>query len=135
MECLSNRIVEFYELLSSWEQEVIKDSDLSLQQMHTIEVIGNNEMIQMKSLADKLHISMGTLTVMIYRLEKMSLVKREKNPEDGRSFIIRLTEKGELHFKEHHNHHATLISELLFDFNDDEKKTLNNLIEKMIINF
>lgn len=135
MESLSNRVVEFYELLSSWEHEVVKSSGLSVQQMHTIEVIGHCGDVQMKKLAEKLHVSMGTLTVMIHRLENMKLVKREKNPEDGRSYILKLTKKGDRLFDEHHKHHITLVSELINGFSESERKGMNDMLGKIISNF
>ena len=37
---LARQIVEFYEKLSSWEHEVVRDSDLTPSQMHAVEIIG-----------------------------------------------------------------------------------------------
>lgn len=135
MDKLSNNIVEFYELLSSWEHEVIKGTNLSLQQMHTIEVLGTNQPIRMKDLAEKLGVSMGTLTVMIHRLENLKLVKRVKNPKDGRSFFLNLTKKGSKHYLEHHNHHLTLAQELIADFTEKEQSQFNYLLEKLLATF
>ena len=41
-----------------------------------------------------LMISSGGLTHRLGRLEKAGLVRREKSPEDGRSFLVALTEEG-----------------------------------------
>lgn len=132
MENFSKQIVEFYERLSSWENDVVKGTGISLQQMHTIEVLGNNRNIRMKDLALKLGISTGTLTVMIKRLEKMSLVERKKNPEDGRSYTLCLTENGEELYQEHHTLHLTLSQQIGENLSEDEVTLFSALLHKII---
>ncbi len=131
MEHFTNNLVEFYEKLSSWEHDVVKGSGLSLPQMHTIEVLGNNRNIRMKELSIKLGVSTGTLTVMIKRLEKLGFVTREKNPEDGRSFQLNLTSEGEDIHDEHHRLHITLSEEIANRLNEDEVKQFNTILTKI----
>jgi DNA-binding MarR family transcriptional regulator len=76
-------IIEFYEKLSSWEQSVVAESGLTLPQMHTIEILGGNNLIKMKDLATKMGITTGTLTVMIDNLGKKGLVEVSKIPKTG----------------------------------------------------
>ncbi len=110
---LSETIIQFYEKLFSWEHAVAKSTGLSPQQNHTIESVGNSGPIRMKPLAEKLSVTMGTLTVMIDRLEKGGYVCRQKDPEDGRGFNIRLTDKGEGIHKEHHAYHVKLAQDII----------------------
>lgn len=132
MEELSKNIVEFYERLSSWEQAVVKDSGLTLPQMHTIEIIGNNGALRMKELAQKLGVVMGTLTVMINRLTEMGLVFREVSENDRRSYSVSLTKKGKNIHSEHHQHHTMLAQEIALLLSEDEQKQLNTTIEKIL---
>lgn len=129
---LSKILIEFYDKLSSWENETVKDSGITLQQMHTLEVIGSNQGIRMKEISDKLGIVTGTLTMMIDRLTKLDLVKRVVNSKDKRSFCIELTEKGSKLYQEHHHHHEMLAEELAHDLTNEEKETLHNLLEKLL---
>ncbi|MGL1936620.1 MAG: MarR family transcriptional regulator [Fibrobacterales bacterium] len=134
MENFSENIVEFYERLSSWEQAVVKDSGLTLQQMHTIEIIGNHGTLKMKELASKLGVVMGTLTVMINRLSQMGLVERKSSKDDKRSFIISLTKAGNALHEEHHEHHDVLAEELSSHITVSERKTFNTILTKLLKN-
>ncbi len=129
---LSKKLIEFYDKLSSWENETVKDCGITLQQMHTLEVIGSNEGIRMKEITEKLGIVTGTLTVMIDRLTKLNLVRRVINLSDKRSFCIELTDEGSRLYQEHHNHHEMLADELTHDLTSQEKDTLNDLLEKVL---
>ena len=135
MKRLSENIVEFYDKLSSWENETVRDSGITLQQAHTLEVIGSNKEIRMKEITQRLGIATGTLTVMIDRLTKLDLVKRVVNTSDKRSYYIELTNKGQTLYKEHSNHHDMLVTELAHDLSDTERETLNNLLEKILERF
>ena len=135
MKRLSENIVEFYDKLSSWENETVRDSGITLQQAHTLEVIGSNKKIRMKEITQRLGIATGTLTVMIDRLTKLDLVRRVVNTNDKRSYYIELTNKGQTLYKEHSNHHEMLVTELAHDLSDAERETLNNLLEKILERF
>lgn len=135
MERLNKNIVEFYDKLSSWELETVRDSGITMQQMHTLEVIGSNEKIRMKEITQRLGIATGTLTVMIDRLTKMGLVRRVVNTNDKRSYYIELTNKGQGFYEEHSHHHDMLVTELAHDFSDSERETFNNLLEKILKRF
>jgi DNA-binding MarR family transcriptional regulator len=129
---LNKKLIEFYDKLASWENETVKDSGITLQQMHTLEVIGSNDGIRMKEITEKLGIVTGTLTVMIDRLTKLGLVRRVVNSKDKRSFCIELTEKGSILYQEHSHHHETLSDELTQDLTEEEKEMLNKILEKIL---
>ncbi len=135
MEPLSEQLVEFYEKMSSWEMEIVKGTDLSLPQMHTVELIGTNGPIRMKDLAEKLGVVMGTLTVMIKRLISMDLVTRRVNTNDNRSYKVELTPKGHEIFEEHHQHHLLLAQEVCGDINEEELNSFSKTLSKVINNF
>jgi DNA-binding MarR family transcriptional regulator len=128
---LSEAIIQFYEKLFSWETAVAKNSGLTPQQNHTIEIVGNDGPIRMKPLAEKLSVTMGTLTVMIDRLEKTGYVQRQKDPEDGRGFIIILTDKGQAIHQEHHAYHLKLVEDIIHLLNPEEASTLLQTLIKI----
>lgn len=128
-------IIEFYEKLSSWEHSVVRGTKLSLAQMHTVEVIGLAGNLRMKELAQKLGVTTGTLTAMIQRLEVLDMVIRDKNMNDGRSYTVSLTAKGEQVYDSHHKSHEILSQELAGDLTQEELNLFNTLIEKIVKNF
>ncbi len=92
LEYLSQQIIEFYDKISSWEQEVVKESGLTPTQMHAIEIIGHAEEIRMKELSEQMGLTTGTITVMVDGLEKQGAVQRKRHEVDKRSILVVLTD-------------------------------------------
>ncbi|MDH3999552.1 MAG: MarR family transcriptional regulator [Desulfuromonadales bacterium] len=132
---LAKDIVEFYEKLSSWENEVVRGSDLTPNQMHAIEIIGHEESLRMKELAQKLGITTGTLTVMIDRLEKKGMVERKPNENDRRSYRVALTKAGAEHFARHHQFHLKLTEEIAAALTAEELKGFETILKKVVQQF
>jgi DNA-binding MarR family transcriptional regulator len=132
IEELTRRLVEFYERFSSWEQGVVKDAGITLPQVHALEVIGASGQLRMKELAERMGTTTGSLTVLVDRLVRAGLVAREPNENDRRSIMVRLTEEGEKHFREHHQHHTQLTRELATSLGPDEVDAFLRLIQKIV---
>jgi DNA-binding MarR family transcriptional regulator len=132
---LSQILIELYDKISSWEQEVVRKSGLSTAQMHAVEIIGHHERLRMKELAEKMGITTGTLTVMVDRLERDGLVARQPHPTDRRSYVIVLTELGREQFEEHHQMHCLLTAEITASFGDDELDSLKGYLERLVQQF
>ena len=111
-ESYTKNLTEFFERLSSWEDGIVRDTGISLPQMHLIEVVGNHEALRMKDLADKLGVTTGTLTVMIDRLSRKGYVERLRDDMDRRSYFITLTDPGREHYRNHHRMHDGLIADI-----------------------
>ena len=131
---ISHQLVELYEKLSSWEQDVVKNSGLSTPQMHTIEIVGHEDgsPLRMKDLAKKMGVTTGTLTVMIDRLEHQGLLQRTPHETDRRSYLIALTEKGQALFAEHHQYHLRLTEEITATLSPEEQALFSAVLEKVI---
>ena len=135
---LSHQLVELYEKLSSWEQDVVKSSGLSTAQMHTIEIVGHGAdgahgaPMRMKELAKKMGVTTGTLTVMIDRLEQQGVLKRTPHETDRRSYLIALTKKGQDLFAEHHQYHLRLTEEITATLSSEEQRLFSGVLEKII---
>lgn len=130
-EELTKNIVEFYEKLSSWETSVVRDKGITLQQMHTLEILGISGPLRMKELAGKIGVTTGTLTVMVDRLEKNGHVARKPHEKDRRSILVELTAQGAKISKEHHELHNGLTREIVSGLNDEEQEALSLLLTKM----
>jgi len=129
---ISHHIIEFYNKIASWEQDVAKDSGLSIAQMHTIEIVGHNVSLRMKELATKMGITTGSLTVMIDRLTEQGFLRRTPHETDRRSWLIELTEKGQVIFARHHQHHMELTEEITAGLSAEEQQMFDGLLEKIV---
>ena len=132
LERLSDLIIEFYEKLSSWEQAVVRDSDITLPQMHTLEILGQQSPLRMKELAAKMGVTTGTLTVGVDRLERLGLVTRIPHETDRRSILVALTETGQALYREHHAHHLHLTREIRAALTEEETNHLASILAKLV---
>ncbi|MBP7462571.1 MAG: MarR family transcriptional regulator, partial [Candidatus Delongbacteria bacterium] len=119
-ERYSSILVGFFDRMSSWEIGSVSGRDISLPQVHLLEVVGNHESLKMKELSEKLGVTTGTLTVMVYRLIKKGFVVKEKDMKDNRSYLVRLTDKGKAEYDIHHRKHRRLIKEIVDVIGEDE---------------
>lgn len=130
-EKYSNILVEFFEKMTSWENDIVADRDISLAQMHLLEVVGNSNSLRMKELSDKLGVTTGTLTVMVHRLEKKGYLQKVKDKVDKRSYFIELTKIGRNEYEHHHQMHGHLIDEIVNALGDDNSSTFFKWLEEI----
>lgn len=130
LEVLSHQLAEFYDKMASWEHSIVKDSGLSPAQMHTVEIIGHNQDMRMKELAERLGVTTGSLTVGVDKLEKLGLVERKPHKKDRRSWLIVLTNEGEKMYEQHHKFHQLFTNEISRDLTIEQ---ITNLTESLDI--
>lgn len=128
---LSKSVIQFYEKLFSWETAIAKNSGLSPQQNHTIEIVGAEGPIRMKPLAEKLGVTTGTLTVMIDRLQKAGYVDRSNDPNDRRAYNVTLTRSGRKTYEEHHAYHLKLAEDISGCLDKSELVQFVSILEKI----
>lgn len=110
---LTEELFYFFDAFSVWENSIIKAGDLTVSEAHTLEVLGHFGEMNMKQLAEKLHVTTGTTTVAVDRLENKGYAVRNSTKEDRRVYHISLTEKGRQAYTEHHQAHTELSKKLI----------------------
>ncbi|HVJ49591.1 MarR family winged helix-turn-helix transcriptional regulator [Desulfitobacterium sp.] len=133
IEELTHEFLFFFNGFSSWENSIVRSSDLTVSEAHALEVLGEHENINMKTLAQKLGVTTGTTTVTVDRLEKKNFAKRESTLEDRRVNLIALTGTGKKAFEEHHAYHMQLTEQMVSVLSEDEIRQFLNTLKK--INF
>lgn len=128
---LNKVLIEFYDKMASWEASVVRESDYSLAQIHTLEALGNYGPMKMKMLANQLGITTGTLTVQVEKLVKLGLLERQYSDDDRRSITVALTDAGQTIHQHHNALHLSLTEELTKDLSDDDKLHLMSLLGKV----
>lgn len=73
---------------------LLKDLKLTYTQYITMMVLWEHGTVTVKALGEALYLDSGTLTPLLKNLEKEGYVRRERNPEDERSLLVHITEKG-----------------------------------------
>lgn len=131
LEELTSELFHFFNGFSSWENSVIRAGDLTVSEVHALEVLGQYGQMNMKSLAQKLGVTTGTTTVTVDRLEKKEYARRETTREDRRVYLISLTEKGKRAFAEHHQYHLNLTEQMLSNLTEDDISTFMKILQKI----
>lgn len=102
-------------------------ADLTPTQFGVLETLHHLGSLPPCELSAKLLKSSGNLTLVLDNLEKRSLVRRERNPEDRRSLIIHLTQQGEALIRSIFPAHAAAIAQELSVLTPEEQQTLGDL--------
>lgn len=113
----------------------IRRSGLTSPQFDIVVTLGNTPGLSFKELGNRTLITKGTLTGIVDRLESRGLVERMACPGDGRSKLVRLTEKGESTFRAVFEPHlaylAPAIESLAAPDREALEKGLRNLREAL----
>ena len=112
------------------ELETVKKSGLTPAQFGVLEALYNKGDLRICELIEKILTTSGNITVVIKNLEKDELVKRNPDPQDKRSCIISLTEKGKQVIGSILPDHIENIRNIFDTLTDEEKMTLKTILKK-----
>lgn len=131
---LNNILVELFNDINRLEEKAIitgEYKDITNNDMHIIDAIGNKELKNMTSVAKSLNVTVGTMTIAINNLVKKGYVKRQRSDTDRRVVLISLTEKGNKAYKHHEQFHREMIEVTIRNLNNDEKKILIKALKNL----
>ena len=126
-EVLHDILVKLFQEILDIESKALITSefkDISVNDMHIIEAIGEREPKNMSSVAKIMSVTVGTLTIAINSLVKKGYVHRERSEEDRRVILISLTEKGKKANAHHMKFHDGMIQAVLKDLNEEQQEVL-----------
>ena len=127
-----NEIVELVKKYQFRDRNKRVCCGLSVSQCYIIETLHRFGPLNMKNLADKMHLSISTITRVVAPLVKNGFVQREEDQKDRRIRLITLTQKGQIAFQQSWQNvfesekiilgnfpaeHRELLISLLFDLN------------------
>lgn len=133
-QALNELFVKLFRNINAIEEQSIKNDvykDVTTNDMHVIEAIGLGSPKNMTTVAKSLAVTTGTLTISMNSLVKKSFVDRVRSEEDRRVVLVSLTEKGKLAFEHHKNFHEEMISEIVSQLSEEEKKILAKSLDSL----
>lgn len=133
-ETLNKLLVRvFNDILSIEEKMLTNDAykDLTMNDMHVIEVIGCEGERNMSSIAKDAGVTVGTLTISMNSLVKKGYVIRARSEKDRRVVLIKLSDKGIKAFNHHKEFHNKMIKEITELLDENETRLLANALEKI----
>lgn len=106
-------------------------SDITIKQIGYLKTIDEYGDITFSRLAKITRNSKPTITEMINKFVRMECVYRERSPEDGRIYYIRLTEKGQIIARSEENALLKLIEKIEDSLEETEIATLTDILRKV----
>jgi len=119
-------LVDIFNRILIIEAEYMKKQNvkLSMNEIHVLEAIEKVEESSMSNIANKLHITVGSLTTAINTLYQKNYVVRDRDSEDRRKVIIKLTDLSYEVLKKHDLFHEQMIDSIFKELNVGEDKVL-----------
>lgn len=88
------RIADIDIKLKTFQRRTVQQTGLTPSQYFILGLLAKRDMRPLKELAHVSHCTRATMTGIVDTLEKKGLSTREPNPDDRRSLLLKLTEKG-----------------------------------------
>ena len=131
---INELLVQLFNDVLQIEEQSLKDgvlSDLSVTEIHTIEAIGMYSERTMSEAAQKLKITVSTLTTAINKLIKKGYVERKRIEEDRRVVLVKLTKRGKLALRLHQKFHGEMINNAIEGLSMEEETILISSLNKL----
>lgn len=122
----------------SAEQAYVAESEfknISVNDMHIIAAVGLKTSRNMSSIAKKMGVTVGTLTIAINSLVKKGYVNRVRSEKDRRVVLISLSEKGEKAFLYQQGFHDKLRKFLQTEISQEQCTQLVRALSRIEVKF
>lgn len=112
------------------EYQTIKESGLTVAQFAVLEALYNKGDMKICEIIESILTTSGNITVVIKNLEKGGYIRKSSDPEDKRSAIISITDKGIQIIEDMMPDHINNINQIFDVLTDEEKLTLKAILKK-----
>ena len=109
--------------IDNHEKSLLSNYDLSVARFYALMHINSHPGINYIDLSDLMLCTKSNTTRVVRGMQQDDLVERRGNPEDGRSYQLYLTSKGETLFKEAHPEYLKQVDKLMFAFDETQLRT------------
>lgn len=130
---INDLLVDVFNHILSIEYHELKDRGvpISMNEVHVLEAIENEDNPTMSNLAKRLRVTVGTLTTAMNKLVEKGYVLRYREPDDKRKVLIKLTKIAypilDIHNEFHDEMIASIIEDMKLDEDDVLMQSLSNI--------
>ena len=124
---INDYLTSIFNKVNAIEENSLRTSrfhDVSLKEMHTIDIIGSTQNCTPSDIARELMITLGTVTSALNRLEKKGYITRQRSTKDRRVIHLYLTRSGRLLYRLHARFHKEMVKRFTNGLDDNELKVL-----------
>ncbi|GGE25948.1 fatty acid biosynthesis transcriptional regulator FabT [Streptococcus himalayensis] len=105
--------------------------DISIKEMHTIDVIGNNPNGTPSQVAKELMVTLGTVTTSLNNLERKGYIERIRSEKDRRVVHLHLTKKGRLVYRLHRRFHKAMVERIIEGMDEAEMQVMDRGLKNL----
>jgi len=112
--------------------KIDKDREITTNEAHIIQAIGENEEINITSLSKLFGVTKSATSQMISKLSKNGYVKKQQAPYSNKEYLLSLTEPGWQAYHAHKQFHGREMDELinrLSSFSSSQIATISVMLE------
>lgn len=132
---LNQLLVSTYQSIEKMERKMIckgNGSSLSIAEIHLIEAVGRGkELKTISALAERLNITLASVTVAVNKLVKKELLQKRRSEKDGRVIYVSLTSKGKNVYRRHNDFHVGMVKYIALGLTKEEKYAMLKGIQKL----
>ncbi len=130
------RLIKIFKLLKHEGEEQAPPDKIGISpaQVNIIDEVSLAGELTVKELAERLNLTPPTVSVGVKKLEKVSLLKRKTDKEDGRRVLLMLSKEGELINNQIIKYRNTRVRTILSRLSPQEQNTMLLLLEKALNN-
>ncbi len=136
--CKNNRLDEaiknFYNASSTCSLEISEQlgmSMLQISQIHYLKIIDEAEELTFSRFAEILQITKPSVTGIVSKLTDLGCINKVQSPDDGRTFFIELTEKGQNIARSRSLTENKMVDLIMNALDESEVETLINMFQKI----
>ncbi len=134
LDTVNKLFVEVFKDIVKIEHNALRAAgfeDITTTEAHTVEAIKLYGDKTMSAVADKLDITVGTLTVSVANLVKKGYVIRSRDVRDRRRVILSPTQKGEALLAAHGKFHREMVKSAVLELSENEAEIFKNSLTKL----
>lgn len=113
------------------DRDSIADTGITVSDFSILEALLHKGSLPINTIGEKVLLTSGSMTAAANRLEEKGLIKRIRDPSDGRCFYLHLTKTGRRLIKDAFDKHARNLEKIADVLNDEERSELVRLLKKV----
>lgn len=138
-EARREKITSLFEVVSSlerkWANEWNSHNTMGLSKTHIfiLDILESEGPMRPSSLAERLHVTTGGVTVLTTKLTKAGYINKTQNPTDRRASQLEITDAGHELLEAAHEHINSIVDRMFGMLTEDEIQSLKVIFSKCLL--
>ncbi|RPJ96012.1 MarR family transcriptional regulator [Rummeliibacillus sp. TYF005] len=138
-EARREKITSLFEVVSSlerkWANEWNSHNTMGLSKTHIfiLDILESEGPMRPSSLAERLHVTTGGVTVLTTKLTKAGYINKTQNPTDRRASQLEITDAGHELLEAAHEHINSIVDRMFGMLTEDEIQSLKIIFSKCLL--